>query len=131
MNYRKLALSLLLATAASAQAHTHLESSAPANQSRVPAPTAIELQFSEAAKLTALSLQKGAEAAKPLQPLPAAAGKKLSVPAPALAAGDYVVNWRVLSNDGHVMSGKFSFTVDPAAPAAKPAAAATPDHHHH
>lgn len=131
MIHRRLALSLLLATAATAQAHTHLESSAPADRSRVAAPAAIELQFSEAAKLTALSLQKGKEAAKPLQPLPADAAKKLSVPTPGLTAGDYVVNWRVVSNDGHVMSGKFAFTVDPAAPAAKPAPAGASEHHHH
>jgi hypothetical protein len=84
----------------------------------VKSPAAIELHFSEAAKLTALTLQKGKEAEQPIKPLPAKAAADVSVPVPALAAGDYVVSWRVAGDDGHVMSGKFGFTVDPAAPAA-------------
>lgn len=127
MKIRTLTLSLLMtAAAATAQAHTHLEGSAPADKSRVAAPAAIELHFSEAAKLTALTLQKGNEAAQPVKPLPVKAAAELSVPVPALAPGDYVVSWRVAGDDGHVMSGKFGFTVDPAAPAA---AAAKPSMH--
>lgn len=119
MRFRTVTLSLLMtAAAATAQAHTHLEGSLPADKSRVKAPAAIELHFSEAAKLTALSLQKGKEAEQPIKPLPAKAAANVSVPVPALTPGDYVVSWRVAGDDGHVMSGKFGFTVDPAAPAA-------------
>lgn len=124
MKFRTATLSLLIAgMAVSAQAHTHLSSSVPADKSRVKAPAAIELNFPEAAKLTALTLQKGSEAAVALKPLPADAAKHLSVPVSALAAGDYVVNWRMVGGDGHVMSGKFGFTVDPNAPEARAAAA--------
>lgn len=118
MRYRTLALSLLMTVAVTAQAHTHLASSVPADKSRVKAPAAIELHFSDAAKLTALTLQKGNEAAQPVKSLPTAAAADLSVPMPALTPGDYTVNWRVAGDDGHVMSGKFGFTVDPAAAAA-------------
>jgi len=119
MRFRTLSLSLLmLAAAATAQAHTHLERSIPADKSRVQAPAAIEMHFSEVAKLTALTLQKGKEAAQPIKPLPAKATAEVSVPVPTLAPGDYVVSWRVVGDDGHVMSGNFGFTVDPAAPAA-------------
>jgi methionine-rich copper-binding protein CopC len=119
MSIRTITLSLLMAAvAAAAQAHAHLQGSVPADKSRVKAPAAIELHFSEAAKLTALTLQKGAEAAQPVKPLPTKAAADLSVAVPALAPGDYVASWRVASDDGHVMSGKFGFTVDPAAPAA-------------
>lgn len=118
MRIRTLVLSLLMTAAATAQAHTHLEGSVPADKSRVKAPATIELHFSEAAKLTALTLQKGKEAEQPIKPLPAKAAADIAVPVPTLAAGDYVVSWRVAGDDGHVMSGKFSFTVDPAAPAA-------------
>lgn len=119
MRFRAFTLSLLMtAAAATAQAHTHLEGSVPADKSRVKAPAAIELHFSEAAKLTALTLQKGKEAEQPIKPLPAKAAADISVPVSALAPGDYVVSWRVAGDDGHVMSGKFGFTVDPAAPAA-------------
>lgn len=119
MRIRPITLSLLMtAAAATAQAHTHLESSVPADKSRVQAPAAIELHFSEAAKLTALTLQKGKEAEQSIKPLPAKAAADVSVPVPTLAPGDYVVSWRVAGDDGHVMTGKFGFTVDPAASAA-------------
>jgi methionine-rich copper-binding protein CopC len=124
-------LSLLGATTA-AQAHAHLEASTPADKSRVAAPAAVELKFNEDVKLTALTLQHGEEAAVPLKPLPGRAGATLSVPLPMLAAGDYVVAWRVAGDDGHVMSGKLAFTVDPAAkPATSGGDHAMQDEHHH
>ena len=118
MKFRLLPVVALMTVAAAAQAHTQLEASVPADKSRVQAPGAIELHFSEAARLTSLTLQKGKEAAQPVRPLPATAAAKISVPVGALSAGEYVVNWRVAGDDGHVMTGKFAFTVDPAAPAA-------------
>ena len=83
----------------------------------------------EVARATALTLQQGAATTKNLT-LPAKAAKDLSVPVSGLTAGDYTVNWRVVGEDGHVMSGKFSFTVDPAAPAAKSGGAPTDEHKH-
>jgi methionine-rich copper-binding protein CopC len=74
--------------------------------------------------LTALSLQKDAEPAKKLGPLPATPSAEISIPAPKLAAGKYVLSWRAVSNDGHVMPGKVSFTVGPS-PAATSAPGAT------
>ena len=118
MRISAITVSLLMAVAINAQAHTHLAGSVPADKSRVAAPAAIELTFSEAARVTALTLQKGSEEPVALKPLPSKAEAHLSVPVSGLAAGDYVVNWRVVGEDGHVMSGKFGFTVDPAAPAA-------------
>ena len=37
----------------------------------------------------------------------------LEAPLPPLAAGRYRVDWRVLSTDGHVVSGTFAFSVSP------------------
>lgn len=108
--------------ATAVQAHTHLESSVPADKSKVPTPSVIELQFSEAARVTALTVQKGEAAAKNLGPLPAKAANRVSVPVTGLTAGSYTATWRVVGADGHVMSGKFQFTVDPAAPAVTPKA---------
>jgi len=129
MRLRHSMLLAALVVSTAAFAHTALRSSAPADKSRVRAPAAIELHFSEAARITALTVQKGKEAAVAIKPLPDKAAKDISVPAPMLAAGDYVVDWRAASEDGHVMSGKFGFTVDPAAPAQKSAAPA--DQHKH
>jgi methionine-rich copper-binding protein CopC len=37
----------------------------------------------------------------------------LEAPLPALAPGRYRVEWRVLSTDGHVVSGAFAFGISP------------------
>lgn len=39
--------------------------------------------------------------------------RELSVNAPELAPGKYVVRYRVLSTDGHIVEGNYEFTVDP------------------
>lgn len=118
----------LVLVAGTAHAHTHLESSVPADKSKVRAPQAIELRFTEPARVTALTIQQGTNSAKDLKP-PSTASKVVSVPVSGLAAGDYKVSWRVAGQDGHVMSGSFLFTVDPAAPAANVAPA--PSSHDH
>lgn len=124
----------LMIFATSAAAHAHLESSLPADKATVSAPSAIELRFSEAVRVTSLTLQQGTSAASKLT-APTSASKHVSVPVTGLTPGDYKVNWRVASGDGHLVSGAFAFTVDPAAPAAtapakKPAAPADHSHQH-
>lgn len=116
MNRTLIMMGSMLLAATTAQAHTHLHSSVPANQSRVAPPAAIELHFSEAARVTSLTLQQAGAAPRNLAPLPAVAAKVVSVPVSGMTAGSYTVTWRVAGEDGHVMSGKFQFTVDPAAP---------------
>ncbi|MEO8315321.1 MAG: copper resistance protein CopC [Pseudomonadota bacterium] len=103
--------------ATTALAHTHLESSVPKDKSKVAAPQMIELHFSEAARVTSLTLKQGTAAAKKLA-VPTKQAKDVSVPVSGLTKGDYKVTWRVAGEDGHVMSGSFGFAVDPAAPAA-------------
>jgi hypothetical protein len=39
--------------------------------------------------------------------------RELSMNAPDLAPGKYVVRYRVLSTDGHIVEGNYEFTVDP------------------
>jgi methionine-rich copper-binding protein CopC len=95
-----------------ASAHTHLVKSIPADGSTVTvSPTKFVLTFADPAKLTALSVQKGTEPVRKLGPFPTTASAEISVPAPQLATGKYVLSWRVVSSDGHVMPGKLSFTV--------------------
>jgi methionine-rich copper-binding protein CopC len=38
--------------------------------------------------------------------------RELSVNAPQLAPGKYIVRYRVLSTDGHIVEGNYEFTVD-------------------
>ena len=104
--------SALLACSALALAHTHLVKAVPADGSTVAvSPAKFVLTFTEPAKLTALSLQKDAEAAKKIGPLPTTPSTEISIPAPQLAAGRYVLSWRAVSDDGHVMPGKLTFAV--------------------
>ena len=115
MKFARIACGLALMTvSALTVAHTHLVKAVPADGSTVHAPLPkFVLTFAEPAKLTALSLQKGAEPARKLGPLPEAAAAQIAIPAPSLAAGKYVLSWRAVSDDGHVMPGKVTFTVAP------------------
>ncbi|HZO22515.1 MAG TPA: copper resistance CopC family protein [Steroidobacteraceae bacterium] len=107
-----LAALVLLAWSSGARAHTHLEKSVPANGAVLnAAPENIVLTFAEPARLTALSLRKNSEPAQKLAPLPSATARELTVALPRLTPGKYVVSWRVLSEDGHVMPGDLSFTI--------------------
>lgn len=121
MKIRPMLAVTLAVLPALAFAHTHLTRSLPADRSRVSAPQRFELHFSGMTKLTALTLLQGTQVPIRLVPLPEKPASDFVVPAPKLAPGNYVVEWRAVGDDGHVMSGKFSFVVDPAATAA-------PDH---
>ena len=104
------ALSVLIAGPASA--HAHLEKSTPTEGSvLMSAPTTLEMTFSEAARLTALSIQKDQEPKQPIKSLPTAVEQTARVALPVLSSGTYTVSWRVVSADGHVMSGALHFTV--------------------
>ena len=85
--------------------------STPADGSHLAAaPAALVLSFSEAAQLTALTLESpdgsSARLAPPVQPQ-----IHISVALPRLAAGAYVVRWRALGADGHLVPGELHFTI--------------------
>ena len=102
-----------LLLSAAALAHTHLAKSDPADGSVLTqSPERVSLQFEHAVRVTELSIQKGDEKSHPLLvPLPEMPDVKISAVAPRLAPGAYLVSWRAVSSDGHVMSGKVRFTV--------------------
>jgi methionine-rich copper-binding protein CopC len=102
---------VLVMLGVTASAHAHLQKSSPADNSVITAsPSNLVLDFSEAARLTALSIQKGSESPQKLN-LPTTAAQQISVPLPQLTPGTYSVSWRVLSDDGHMMSGVLHFTL--------------------
>jgi methionine-rich copper-binding protein CopC len=108
-------VALLALTANVAYAHSELSGSVPADQAVLEtAPQEVRLDFTEAVRLTTLSLTKRGDAASDLRPLPAGTSQHFAVPTPAITTGDYTVEWRALSDDGHVLRGTFSFTVGPA-----------------
>ena len=94
------------------QAHAHLEKSTPADGSTLSAaPAAIELRFSEPARLTALAIQKGQEPRQAITELPPTSDREQRVALPTLAPGVYALTWRALAADGHVSSGVVHFTI--------------------
>jgi copper resistance protein C len=102
---------LLLAGAVAA--HTHLLRSVPADGSvATAAPKQLQLDFNEAATLTALSIQmNGNDAPIALAPVSRQPAARFTIELPPLAAGSYRVKWRALSDDHHLASGSFKFTV--------------------
>jgi methionine-rich copper-binding protein CopC len=104
---------ILSLTAVVAHAHTELSSSTPADEAVLgAAPEEIALHFSEPVRLTSLSIESVASGEQALGPLPSSANEEFAIESPSLSNGRYVVSWRALSADTHVMTGKFSFTVD-------------------
>lgn len=108
-----IAAAALFALSSVAGAHTHLKMSMPADNAVLASPPKqIMLHFSEATRLTAVSLRKDGEGEqKELKPLPKEPAADLSIPVAALAPGKYTVNWRAMGKDNHVMSGALHFTV--------------------
>lgn len=97
---------------AAALAHAHLEQSVPADGSVVNrAPTQLVLRFSEPAQLSALAIEKEHGAKQKLPPPTDKPQAQIVVPLPALAPGRYVVSWRAVAADGHVVPGQVHFTL--------------------
>lgn len=112
----------LLSVSALVSAHTHLEKAVPADGSTLhEPPRQFVLSFGKPARVTAASLQKDAGVAQKLGPLPEGAAREVSIPAPALSPGRYTLTWRAMSEDGHVMPGKITFTLAPGGGTSPPA----------
>lgn len=108
-----------------ALAHARLIRSTPANQARLAAPPErVELWFSELLEdgFNAVEVVRAAEVtAKPRTNLARGAPTvdrddrtRMTVPVQELGPGDYAVEWRVLSRDGHSAAGRFTFRVQTA-----------------
>jgi methionine-rich copper-binding protein CopC len=104
---------MLALLAASAAAHTRLAESVPAHGAQlIAAPQHIELTFSEAVRLTALTIRRQGGSAQEVGPLPSEPATDFLLSAPRLDAGEYLVSWRALSSDTHVMTGEFAFSLN-------------------
>ena len=103
--------SVLFVLAATAYAHAHLTAAVPAEGSAVTAPRQVVLTFSEAARVTSMTLQREGQEPHKLTPLPAEVAARISVPLPRLSPGKYTLSWRVVGDDGHIVPGALHFTV--------------------
>jgi copper transport protein len=107
-----LALCGALALPVAAWAHAHLLRAVPADGSVLQAaPARVVLTFSEAARLTALWVAPLGGTRQRIAPLPTDAAAEISVALPPLVPGRYVLSWRVVGSDGHVVPGELHFTL--------------------
>jgi methionine-rich copper-binding protein CopC len=105
----------LLATAA--LAHTKLSLSVPAAGAALErSPAQIVLEFAEDVRLTAVTLTDAAGTAHTLGALPREPAVRFALDLPTpLTPGAYVIAWRAVGGDTHLVSGDVAFTVGGAA----------------
>ncbi len=104
-----------LSLADAAAAHSRPETTAPADGEVVAAaPAVISISFDKPMRVTTIELT-GAdgdtfalERTDEMAPV-----TRFEATPPPLPAGHYTVTWRGLSEDGHAMSGRFSFEIRP------------------
>lgn len=125
------ALAVVLLTAAPAAAHDELVASTPAaHEQLAAAPSEISLTFSaEILDVGAKVIVVDAEGTDWVAAEPVIAGTDAVIAlTPDMPEAGYEVRWRVVSSDGHPISGVIPFTVGDAAPLERsPAAAPTAD----
>jgi methionine-rich copper-binding protein CopC len=112
-----LAAALGLVAAGVTDAHSLLlESTPPAGATLAASPPELRLRFNNRIEksLSRVRLVDGHGGGQPLV-LTVAGGPadRLIAPVPPLAPGRWRVEWQVLSTDGHVVSGRFEFTLTP------------------
>jgi methionine-rich copper-binding protein CopC len=109
-------LSAMLTTA-SVFAHAHLQQQIPAADSTVSvSPQALTLTFSEGVELSFSGVTLSGPQNKPVATgkLARSDGNKAQLTLPLnepLAAGEYTVEWHVVSVDGHKTKGQYHFSV--------------------
>jgi copper transport protein len=108
-----------LAAPAAALAHATLEKSSPAVQSRQNvAPRAVALRFDQSVGIIPHTLEVFAADGRKVSGTPGygADHRTVRVSLGGLVRAGYTVRWRVLSSDGHVASGLYTFGYSVAAP---------------
>jgi methionine-rich copper-binding protein CopC len=109
----------VLLLAANTEAHSLLlESSPAAGATLSEGPPQISLRFNNRIEKTLSSIRVLDErgASRPATVLVSdGAADRLTATVSALTAGAWRVEWQVLSTDGHIVSGNFSFRVTPSA----------------
>jgi methionine-rich copper-binding protein CopC len=104
---------LTLLAAVPAFGHSQLATSVPANHAVLEqSPSELVLNFKSAVQVTAARLFSADGTEIDLQKPDTSSGSDLyQTPIPLLAAGEYVLEWRALSADGHDIGGKIAFTL--------------------
>ena len=74
-------------------------------------PSAFVFEFSEAVRFYELNIKKGDGKSTPIGKLPDNDAKTMTIPAPSLTAGHYVLEWAVFTHDSRVLRGSIRFAV--------------------
>lgn len=109
-------IALFSSTSSAYAAHAQFVKSTPADGSvnaTPPPPSAFVLEFTEAVKLHDAYIKKDNDREKPLSNLPPNTAKTITIPAPSLTAGHYVLEWSVFTQESTVLRGRVRFTVSP------------------
>ena len=105
-------IGMALALGGTALAHSKSEVTVPADGATVTAVETIEMRFDAPMRVTAVKLMRdGTEVGVDRETGMEPAKAFRAAPASDLTPGPYRVEWRGLSDDGHVMQGSFGFTV--------------------
>ena len=86
------------------------------------APSAFVLEFTEPVTVHEVFIKKDNDKETPLHKLPHSDVKTITIPAPSLAAGNYVLDWSVFTHDSIALHGRIRFTVSGESVAATPSA---------
>jgi hypothetical protein len=111
-------------TAPPASAHAALTGASPAKDATVAAPSEIVLTYSDPIRLPRVVLTDAADKQYQAGRPRAVDNKVTQAVTGALPNGEYTVGWRVVSADGHPVSGTYTFTVKGSPGGARPAAPA-------
>ncbi|MCR2827511.1 copper resistance CopC family protein [Microbacterium sp. zg.Y909] len=118
------AVVVVLAAAGPASAHDELSSSSPAADERLEtAPASVSLEFTaDVMQVGALVMIADADGGDWAAGEPVVEYSTVTVPVEeGMPEGGYEVRWRVVSSDGHPISGVIPFTVGDAEPLQRPA----------
>jgi methionine-rich copper-binding protein CopC len=111
---KQIILALMLGIwANTAVAHSPLKATTPSDGSVISvAPTEVSLGFKGKIRLTRVSVSKSDQTKIDLD---LSSGKGFvsdyTIPFQSMGNGTYLIEWRGLGDDGHALTGKFSFTV--------------------
>ena len=83
------------------------------------APSAFVLEFSQAVQLHQVFIKKDDGKSQPLGKLQSKEAATVTIPAPPLTAGHYVLEWSVFADRSRVLSGRIRFTISGEAVAAQ------------
>lgn len=110
--YAALALATTIAFAPAASAHDELTGTTPNNGATVTsAPSSLELTFAEKPLAVGNQISVKAPDGSTSKATPKVDGSTVSAPFAGHGDGAYTVTWRVVSSDGHPISGSYTFTL--------------------